>query len=409
MAPAATLYSVGFLSGDDTNIRFRPVFTGGAGADERAHFQQQLELRRRQRLRPGGGQLRRGGARCAAVGDRFAAGAVCVSAGNEGNGDDTTDPGSGTPDSIDSPATAKNVITVGAIQEIRNITNTVTNADGTISAPWHAETSTSLSHGRFFQPRQRGHRHGRHFWAVQTGRGRAGNVHCFHPLQPVGHGTVFLPKSDQLQRAGFVGFVQADRWRGLFGFQEFQPTRWLVTIQLFPNGDSPVPLPRSADLLRIGGCGDLLRPDSIDQLSIPPDGGLTIPDILGTETSLRFQFCHQQQYHQQPINFDFVLDTITTNGPEIIFWCTAIWTNSIGTPNSSSTGPGPYYRYETGTSMSAADVSGVLALMQDFSREHAANAQPGDCSRPWSSTARTTDGLLRFAGRKTPSITRAGA
>ena len=32
------------------------------------------------------------------------------SAGNAGNGDDTTDPGSGTPDSIESPATAKNVI-----------------------------------------------------------------------------------------------------------------------------------------------------------------------------------------------------------------------------------------------------------------------------------------------------------
>ena len=27
---------------------------------------------------------------------------------------------------------------------------------------------------------------------------------------------------------------------------------------------------------------------------------------------------------------------------------------------------GPYYRYETGTSMAAADVSGVLALMEDF-------------------------------------------
>ena len=65
------------------------------------------------------------------------------SAGNAGNGDDSTDPGYGTPDSIESPATAKNVITVGSIQEFRNITNEVTNADGTISAPWQAETSTS--------------------------------------------------------------------------------------------------------------------------------------------------------------------------------------------------------------------------------------------------------------------------
>ena len=65
------------------------------------------------------------------------------SAGNDGNGDDTTDPGNGTADSIASPATAKNVITVGAIEELRNITNQVTNAVGTVSTPWQADTSTS--------------------------------------------------------------------------------------------------------------------------------------------------------------------------------------------------------------------------------------------------------------------------
>ena len=47
------------------------------------------------------------------------------------------------PDSILSPATAKDVISVGAIQEMRGITNSVTNADGTVSQPWLAETYTS--------------------------------------------------------------------------------------------------------------------------------------------------------------------------------------------------------------------------------------------------------------------------
>ena len=37
---------------------------------------------------------------------------------------------------------------------------------------------------------------------------------------------------------------------------------------------------------------------------------------------------------------------------------------------------GPYYRYETGTSMSAADVSGVLALMQDFFINHSTLTNP---------------------------------
>ncbi len=45
-------------------------------------------------------------------------------------------------DSIQSPATAKNVITVGAMQENRGITNEVTAADGTTNELWLADTST---------------------------------------------------------------------------------------------------------------------------------------------------------------------------------------------------------------------------------------------------------------------------
>ena len=63
-------------------------------------------------------------------------------AGNNGNGDDTSDSSGGNADTIESPATAKDVITVGAIQEDRDITNQVTNADNTVSQPWKAETST---------------------------------------------------------------------------------------------------------------------------------------------------------------------------------------------------------------------------------------------------------------------------
>ncbi|HTR43790.1 MAG TPA: S8 family serine peptidase, partial [Pseudomonadales bacterium] len=57
------------------------------------------------------------------------------SAGNEGSG--------GIPDTINSPATAKDVMTVGALEELRSITNQVTNADGTVSQPWLSETIDS--------------------------------------------------------------------------------------------------------------------------------------------------------------------------------------------------------------------------------------------------------------------------
>ena len=39
---------------------------------------------------------------------------------------------------------------------------------------------------------------------------------------------------------------------------------------------------------------------------------------------------------------------------------------------------GPYYRYESGTSMAAADVSGTLALMQEFFQQRLGlHQQPG--------------------------------
>ena len=62
-------------------------------------------------------------------------------AGNAGGGGN--DGSGGGADTILSPATAKNVITVGALEQLRGITNQVTNADGTVSTPWQPETDSS--------------------------------------------------------------------------------------------------------------------------------------------------------------------------------------------------------------------------------------------------------------------------
>ena len=76
---------------------------------------------------------------------------------------------------------------------------------------------------------------------------------------------------------------------------------------------------------------------------------------------------------------------------------------------SSSTGPGPYYRYETGTSMSAADVSGVLALMQDyFTNTLHATPSPALLKAMLINGARPT-GAYDLQVAQHASITRAGA
>ena len=61
-------------------------------------------------------------------------------AGNDGGGDDSG--GGGFPDSIMSPGTAKDVITVGALEQLRNITNMVTDANGNSNAVWQAGTDS---------------------------------------------------------------------------------------------------------------------------------------------------------------------------------------------------------------------------------------------------------------------------
>ena len=82
-------------------------------------------------------------------------------AGNAGGGDDTMAP-AGNADTILSPATAKNVITVGALQELRNITNIVTDADGTIEQHvWQPETGTSYRVAWFSSRGNVGVGHGR--------------------------------------------------------------------------------------------------------------------------------------------------------------------------------------------------------------------------------------------------------
>ena len=74
------------------------------------------------------------------------------SAGNAGDGNDDINADAGQPDSIQSPATAKDVLTVGATEEERDITNLVTVWTGATGAVWYAETHDS-TRAAFFSSR----------------------------------------------------------------------------------------------------------------------------------------------------------------------------------------------------------------------------------------------------------------
>ncbi len=301
------------------------------------------------------------------------------SAGNDGGGDDSSDPGDGTADTILSPATAKDVITVGAIQEHRNITNMVTtitvNPDGTtttnLGEPWQPETSTSYRVAGF------------------SARGNVG-------IETEGQFGRFKP--DVVAPGTFVISTRSSQWDITdyflinptnYDFETFsniiaQPdSLWAsifptipnntvgVSIEVDPNPDSPSPFPTLPIFVGLYTSPNVYDFTAANNPFVVPgdanaaSAGFTIQQILNTEGFWGFNYGVSNST-TEPISFNVTTDVITTNNPGDYYLVLSNLDQSIGKPNPNSTGPGPYYRYETGTSMSAADVSGVLALMQQF-------------------------------------------
>ena len=104
----------------------------------------------------------------------FAAGNDGYLGQNGGNGDN--DGGSTTAGTITSPGTAKDVITVGALEQLRNLTNMVTDVKSNMSPVWAAADGHGLPGGVVFGAGQRGHRDRRPDRAAQARRGGAGDV-----------------------------------------------------------------------------------------------------------------------------------------------------------------------------------------------------------------------------------------
>jgi choice-of-anchor C domain-containing protein len=265
------------------------------------------------------------------------------SAGNVGDGDN--DGGGGNADTILSPATAKNVITVGALEQLRYITNIVTDLNSNQSAVWQPETDTSYEVAGYSS---RGN----------VGVGTEGTYGRFKPDIVAPGSFVISTRSEQWNTnayynptndhiSAFFDFVQPDS----LSVAPFSFFVWSNAVQVIftvePNSASPSPFPTNLPIYVWEGTD----PQTTSPVLVGINS-VTVPaSPLGVEWT-----CAVSNTTDQAIDYDLVVDVQTTNDLGNYYQVLEGMNDSLG----------GWYRYESGTSMSAADVSGVLALMQDY-------------------------------------------
>lgn len=269
-------------------------------------------------------------------------------AGNEGAGADGGQ--AGEPSTVAAPATAKNVITVGAIESRREITNEVVAPDvfgnvGT-NAAFLPPTDTDFQ---------------------VTGTSSRGNV------EPGIEGVYGRFKPDVVAPGSFVISTRVRGWVDSTNFSEPQVQRienqqvgsgamntypLLVqsnaasfSIRVVPNARSITPFPElPLTLLAPGSSGQPASAGSGNEIQVPSDATMQAGMWLygvGNNTDRR-------------VSYD--IET------------TVVLTNQFGTYfeelKKLNDGVGPHYRFDSGTSMAAPAVSGLLALYEEwFQRE----------------------------------------
>jgi subtilisin-like proprotein convertase family protein len=246
----------------------------------------------------------------------------------------------GNPDTILSPATAKNVITVGASEQFRNITNSTYSCSGgtcVTNQPWQPSTDSSNQVAGFSS-------------CGNVGIGLEGDFGRFKP--------------DVIAPGTFVASTRSGQWDEA---AYYNPTNYettvlpaliLTTNAFYSSGifvpDNAVQLIVSADNINPVGA-------NLQVTLIPPQGGAPITGInqLSVFPDATDDYWTYIVSNGTPqtviIDLRTVLVTVNNNGN----FLDELKTNL-------NAGLGAYYRYESGTSMAAADVSGTLALMEEF-------------------------------------------
>ncbi len=268
-------------------------------------------------------------------------------AGNTGDGGE--DGQAGDAGSIQSPATAKNVITVGAIEQVRDITNEVwvcTDAFGNTTcvtnSPWEFQTDFD-DEVAFYSSRG------------NVGIGIEGDSGRFKPDVVAPGTTVVSTRSTTWDEVAYYGNTNTVV---NFIFDQWVNTNELHTYSLFvPETAIEVVIRAEADLnldlpiyLRRGDIPTLTTYDYLgtNVINMPRDtpiGPRNSTIFYGIGTPIDF-----------PVRFRVVTSLVLTNNAG----------NYSEVLSNLNTELGPYYRYESGTSMAAGSASGLLALMHDF-------------------------------------------
>lgn len=261
-------------------------------------------------------------------------------AGNDGGG--------GTPDTITSPGTAKDIMTVGALEELRFITNQVTNADNTMSEPWLGETDDPTAVPGFSS-------------SGNVGIGTEGTFGRYKP-DVVGPGTFAVScRSSEWDTNSYYHPISVTT----YDFPDFLPTNSVsvapfnffvpsntisVTFFTVTNGLSPSPLPVMPIFISTNNNSPYGFIGTNFVTIIPSPGVLN--EDWSVESSNTVQF---------PFTYDLIVQVAFTNNLGNYYQVLQGMNDSLGDQSKPQ-----FYRYETGTSMAAASISGFLALIQDY-------------------------------------------
>jgi subtilisin-like proprotein convertase family protein len=272
-------------------------------------------------------------------------------AGNDGGGDDNG--GGGFPDTILSPGTAKDVITVGALEQLRNITNVVTGLDGSSNAVWQNATDSGNEVAGYSA---RGN----------VGIGTEGAFGRFKPDVVAPGSFVVSTRSSEWDTNAY--YNPTNTTYNEYDGQTVEPNMLNyynitvpanavgVNIYIVANNESSLPFPTNLPIyVSQTGFPTVTVNDFVtysNQVSIPPDGG---PGYLAGIQNGGFNFAVGDT-NSGPVNYDLITEIITTNDLGNYYEVLEGLNETLA----------PWYRYESGTSMAAPGVSGVLALMQDY-------------------------------------------